>query len=238
MTKKILTTLAIISVLSLPLSAQVIDGKGQGKNRPGKRFGGGMDQLLLSLPSQHVGPNEQKGLNLMREEEKLARDVYQSLYDTWKLRIFRNISQSEQRHMDAIKVLLDKYSLPDPITQDIPGVFTDGELQQLYNDLTTAGKVSVEAALRVGAIIEDLDIADLKKLLKKTNNSDIKTAYQNLMKGSRNHIRAFISQMTRYELSYKARYLSQTELDAILESPHEKGLLDENGDPLYGNIGW
>lgn len=140
--------------------------------------------------------------------------------------------------MDAIKVLLDKYNLPDPIIQDLPGVFTDGKLQQLYNDLTAEGKVSVEASLRIGAIIEDLDIADLKKLLKKTDNTDIKTAYQNLMKGSRNHIRAFIAQMTRYELSYKARYLSQAELDAILAAPHEKGLLDENGDPLYGNIGW
>lgn len=82
MTKKILTTLAVISLLSLSLSAQAIDGKGKGKNGPGKRFGGGMDQLLLNLPVQNVGPREQKGLNLMREEEKLARDVYQTLYNT------------------------------------------------------------------------------------------------------------------------------------------------------------
>ena len=44
-------------------------------------------------------------LMYMREEEKLARDVYATLYEKWGTRIFNNIRVSEQRHMDAVKAL-------------------------------------------------------------------------------------------------------------------------------------
>ena len=50
----------------------------------------------------------------MREEEKLARDVYLTLYDAWRLAPFANISVSEQKHMNAMLLLLRKYGLPDP----------------------------------------------------------------------------------------------------------------------------
>ncbi len=57
---------------------------------------------------------EEEGLLFMREEEKLARDVYLVLFDKWGLRVFENIAESEQRHMDAVLYLLGKYGLDDP----------------------------------------------------------------------------------------------------------------------------
>lgn len=54
----------------------------------------------------------------MREEEKLARDVYLELYETWDLPVFYNIAQSEQTHMGAVKTLIEKYNLKDPITDE------------------------------------------------------------------------------------------------------------------------
>lgn len=174
----------------------------------------------------------------MREEEKLARDVYLTLYEAWKLPIFRNIARSEQRHMDAVKVILDKYSLQDPIITDTIGVFTDQNIQYLYYQLIQAGGVSLVEALKVGATIEDLDIYDLKKFLRRADNVDIKTLYQNLMKGSRNHLRAFADQLNINGISYSAEYLTQKEVDDIINSPMERGILDENGDPLYGKNGW
>ena len=44
----------------------------------------------------------------MREEEKLARDVYVALGDRWGLRVFENIARAEQRHMDAVVAQLDR----------------------------------------------------------------------------------------------------------------------------------
>ncbi len=250
MIKKSIFIVLLAALLIAPAAAQGQGGNGNGngygqqgkgnpKNRgPGQGFDNGMGALLNSLPYESVSAREQNGLIYMREEEKLARDVYAYLFQVWNHRIFRNISRSENRHMEGIKVLLDKYGLPDPTADDIPGVFSNPELQALYHELTAQGSQSLEAALGIGALIEDLDIFDLQKHLKKTNNADIKTLYQNLMKGSRNHMRAFLGQLQRYGVNYVAKYLSQEELVEILNSPMERGVYDKNGDPIFGNDGW
>ena len=49
---------------------------------------------------------EKDGLILMREEEKLARDVYLHSFDLYGVQIFSNISNAEQTHMDRILDLL------------------------------------------------------------------------------------------------------------------------------------
>ena len=86
-----------------------IGGMGKGKGQ-GQRMGGPASQIQ-TLPVQELSADEKKGLLLMREEEKLARDVYMALYKQWRLPIFSNIAASEQRHMDAIRTLLDRYGL-------------------------------------------------------------------------------------------------------------------------------
>ncbi|MDI9596763.1 MAG: DUF2202 domain-containing protein, partial [Atribacterota bacterium] len=71
--------------------------------------------------------------------------------------------------------------------------------------------------------IEDLDIYDLQRLIEETENDDIKITYQNLLKGSRNHLRAFDRQLQRYNISYDAQFLSQEEYDRIAASRQESG---------------
>ncbi len=166
---------------------------------------------------------EKAGLIMMREEEKLARDVYSVLADEWGVRIFSNIAASEQTHMNVMGALLSKYSLPDPIKDDTVGVFTDSHLQDLYNDLTKRGLTSRAEAFQVGATIEDLDIYDLEELLAKTDKVDIIQAYQNLQKGSRNHLRAFTRQIERSGDGYKPQYISISEYQSIISSAQEQG---------------
>lgn len=238
MTKKLITILALMGLVLAPAFAQ---GNGKGKGRwgnGGSGFDGGMESLLAGLPMEDLSNQEKKGLLHMREEEKLARDVYLTLFEEWGHRIFRNIARSEQRHMNAIRILIQKYGLLDPILDDTVGVFTDPEMQQLYNELTFQARASLQAALEVGAIIEDLDIYDLRKYLKKSDSQDVRVLFQNLEKGSRNHMRSFVRLMERYQLMYQARFLSPEELAEILDSPMERGLYDADGKPYFGDTGW
>lgn len=154
----------------------------------------------------------------MREEEKLARDVYITLYNIYKIPIFNNISKSEERHMSEVKELIDKYQLEDPVTDDSVGKFSNPKFTELYNTLVERGKKSLVEALTVGAFIEDLDIKDLQNAIARTNKSDIKIVYENLTKASKNHIRSFIRQLQRYGQTYTPVYITQEELKEILAS--------------------
>ncbi len=167
---------------------------------------------------------EAAGLIFMREEEKLARDVYLTLYNQWNLNIFNNIAASEQTHADAVKTLLDKYGLDDPMLKDEIGVFTNPDLQALYDQLVAQGSQSLGEALMAGAAIEEIDIRDLEGFIDQTDNADIRTVYENLMKGSRNHLRSFVSTLQkRAGTTYQPRYLTQDAYQAIVGSDMETG---------------
>jgi hypothetical protein len=135
------------------------------------------------------------GLLYMREEEKLARDSYWTLYDQWHLSIFSKIANSEVMHMSKIKGLLDRYGLPDPAAGKAVGEFSNPVLQQLYDDLMVQGSQSSIEALKVGVAIEEVDIQDLENYLAQTNKPDIINAYNALLNGSYCHLRAFNNQL-------------------------------------------
>jgi hypothetical protein len=145
------------------------------------------------INSDHnLSEEERTGLIHMRIEEKLARDVYTVMGDLWNHRSFLNIKLSERRHMDAVKSLLDKYDVPDPIKNDSVGVFPDAEFQQMYDVFIRQGKSSLKEALLVGKSIEELDIADLEEQLGFADNPDIIRVYQNLKAASERHLAAFL----------------------------------------------
>jgi hypothetical protein len=156
------------------------------------------------------------------------------LYDKWGLQIFSNISQSEQTHTEAVRTIIAKYNLEDPVTDDTIGVFVNSDMQKLYNELTAKGLVSLEEALVVGATVEDLDIADLQKLIAETDNDDIKLVYENLLRGSRNHLRAFTSQLSSRNSTYTPQYITQSDFDTITSSDQEKGSKSGAGGRGWG----
>jgi predicted nucleotidyltransferase len=129
--------------------------------------------------------------------------------------------------MDQIAVLLARYDIEDPIQDDRCGKFNSPAMQELYNDLVTRGSASEAEALKVGATIEDLDIHDLETALQGgVDNQDIALVYRNLAKGSRNHIRAFNTQLSARGQTYSAQHITQADLDAILAGGHERGPAD------------
>ncbi|MGA9163656.1 MAG: DUF2202 domain-containing protein [Thiobacillus sp.] len=166
---------------------------------------------------------EQTDLLFMREEEKVARDVYLKLYESWRLAVFSNIASAEQSHMDALLKLLRTYRLPDPAAGNAIGEFTNPALQSLYDSLMEKGQLSALDALQVGGIIEETDMRDLAGAIDRSDNVDIDTTYESLLCGSRNHLRAFahnLESMTGQP--YAALVLTQEEVDAILNSPMEQ----------------
>ncbi len=151
----------------------------------------------------------------MREEEKMARDVYLALYDRWQDRIFNNIARSEQRHFDAIGVKIAYFNLADPALPGI-GLFANAELQLLHDSLLSTGGQSFVQALTAGARIEDRDITDLLAAIEATSNPALRSTYGNLLEGSKNHLRAFVGRLRVLGEDYTPQYIDRVLFDAIV----------------------
>jgi hypothetical protein len=188
---------AILALILLPAGVMAAGAQGIGQ------MSGRADERIVTPSTNPVvtgtlTDDEKYWLTYLREEEKVARDVYLSFNDTWNLRIFNTIAASEQKHMDATKALLDRYSIPDPAADTGIGEFTNPDLQQLYDDLIQQGSISKAEALRVGVIIEETDIDDLNEAIATAEHNDIETVYSNLLQGSLQHLDAFESGLVKY----------------------------------------
>lgn len=166
-----------------------------------------------------VSETEKQALLKMLEEEKLARDTYKHLYSIWNVKVFDNISQSEQTHMNTVEDLLKQFGIE--YTIEDPGVFANEELRNYYESFVDQGDDSLVQALKIGATIEDLDIVDLRDYLKWVTNSSIQSAFTKLQCGSRNHIRSFVSQLQSNNSDYTPQFLSVAEYEEILAGSHE-----------------
>ncbi len=182
----------------------------------------------LNIPAQEIvslNQKEKEAILYMREEEKLARDVYNAMYEKWEVNPFGNIRQSEQHHMDRVKELITKYKLTDPVenNNDKRGIFSNPAFSNYYKDLAASGSKSLTDALKAGAKIEELDIADLEKRISETENEEIISTYKYLKMASGNHLRAFTRNLKRQGIDYKPEILSQEAYDAIInsENSHE-----------------
>lgn len=171
------------------------------------------------MPKGDLSPAEAAGILFMREEEKLAHDAYVVMYEKWGSRVFTNIANSEQSHMNAMGALVSRYELIDPVVDTGIGAFTNADLKQLYATLVEQGKTSLVEAFRVGAAIEEIDIRDIANELEtNVDNADVQFVYENLLAGSRNHLRAFVKNLSAKGITYAPQYLTPAAFEAILNS--------------------
>lgn len=184
---------------------------------------GSMGYSVAYSATVQLSAAEQADLLFMREEEKLARDTYLTLYEKWNYSVFTNIAESEQSHMDAMLKLLKKYKLPDPVGSNGIGVFSDQTLQSLYNTLIAKGAVSGLEALKVGGLIEEKDMIDIKAAIERSQQDAIDAVYESLICGSRNHLRSFATNIQALTSQpYVAQLLDPAEVSQILNSPMER----------------
>jgi hypothetical protein len=177
----------------------------------------------VSLQTSSLTDDELAGLLWMREEEQLAHDVYMTLHEQWGLRIFENIAGSESTHIEAALGVLADFGIADPAAGNDPGEFTEPQIQALYDRLVEQGSGSLEDALEVGAFIEELDIDDLRIRAAATDTLALTDLYARLEQGSRNHLRAFTSQLERRDVSYEPTQLDADAYAEIVSSPMERG---------------
>ncbi|MDD4911601.1 MAG: DUF2202 domain-containing protein [Sideroxydans sp.] len=206
--------------LVLVLSLSVLAGCGAG----GGGNNGNTIYLGTLLP---LAGTEEQTMLFVREEEKLARDAYLTLYAQWSEPTFYNIAtKSEQSHMNSVKAMLDNLGIPDPVVNDAVGAFTDPAILGLYNQLLTRGAVSLNEALAVGAYIEEYDIVDVQhakdEMIAGSNQAPIIQTYDSLICGSRNHLRSFVGRIQSGGSTYTAQIITQAEVDAIVNSASEK----------------
>lgn len=169
-----------------------------------------INQNLTTLSQEEIDD-----LLFLREEEKLARDVYLFSYDKYQASIFNNIAQSEQSHMDSVLNLLNLYGIEDSASTE-RGIFNNADLQDLYNTLTKQSDISLIEALKIGATIEDLDINDIDDFIVNTNKTNILAVYDNLTCGSKNHLRSYINQLTNNQITYEPQFISVDYFTTIL----------------------
>lgn len=174
-------------------------GMGPGANQRGQGMGRGpganAGQGLLNMPSGTLTDSQKAALAYMAEEEKLAHDVYTVLGKEYrKTVVFKRIAASEQRHWDAVVVLLDRYGIPNPTTDKAPGEFASAELQTMYTTLVGSADTRRDA-LKVGVAIEEDDIAELAKAGDGVTAQDVTTLYSHLSRASQMHLRAFSSRL-------------------------------------------
>jgi hypothetical protein len=233
--KKVMISIFLICALCLPfVSSSFAQRGGQGNGSGGNNQGQpGACEMIAAMPTEPLNSAEIEALQWMREEEKLARDVYLTLGETWGLRVFENIAASEQRHMDAVLTLINRYDeVADPVVADSVGAFSNQTLAGLYTDLVNFGNASVVNALLAGAEIEELDIADLIEALEETDNADIQFVYENLLQGSANHYASFSRLLEAHETVYELKIFTVEELEAILSAIPEKGRRGKGSNSL------
>lgn len=155
----------------------------------------------------------------MLEEEKMAFDIYTTMDEKWGTMQFNHIKQSEVMHMDVLKNILKENNVKYNLLSQ--GKFNDQNLQKLYNNLYSQGMKSEIEALKAGAKIEDVDIYDLIRLKKQTENPEIIKIYNFLECGSRNHLRAFTRGLNKNGETYRTEFISQKDYETILNNQQE-----------------
>jgi len=184
----------------------------------------GMSKSSVSTtPTTTLTTTETNDLQFMREEEKLARDVYLTMHGLWgdQSAVFSSIAASEETHTSTVDYLLEKFDVEDPVVNDTVGVFVNQDLQALYDDLVAQGSRSFIDALYVGALIEEKDMEDILAAIEDTDERAIILAYSNLLDGSKSHLRAFVSVIEQQGIEYQAQILDQEEVDLILGDDSE-----------------
>jgi hypothetical protein len=207
-----------------PTEMQEMDALATQNNGPDRPVPTPLCTCINDYPMGKLSSNEREILMFMREEEKMALDVYTTLHRKWDINSFDIISRAEQNHLDALRCLLYKYQLSDPIGSNPPGVYANPEIQRLYKELMQEGMTTKKGAYLAGTMMEDHDIARVTNYRPQVDNEDILKVMDELNKASRNHMKAFTNNLLKnYNVVYAPVYINTRQYQQIINGPWEPG---------------
>ncbi len=166
--------------------------------------------------SRELTGGEEGFLLHMREEEKLARDLYLDFSEYWKLPLFAKTARAEQRHMLTTGLMIELFGLEDPITDDGRGLFSDPAWSTLYAELSARGGLSIEEALGAAGWVEEADIVDLTEALEQSSDPALIRTFDHLLRGSVSHLRAVVKALAKRGVGYEAQLLDPDRLEGLL----------------------
>lgn len=174
--------------------------------------------IVQGMYAQELTTADEKTLLYMIEEEKMARDVYAAFEAKWGAAIFNHISEAEGKHFERVLGLAQSQGVkvPNAIEKNKAGQFRNKELQAMYDEFIASGSQSLEAALRVGALLEETNYRDLSAAIAATDNEAVRTTFTQLLDASANHLRAFSRNLSKQGVDYQPAVLPQADFDAIM----------------------
>lgn len=185
-------------------------GQGQASgNCPLDGVAGAADTTPLTLSA-----GARQALLFQIDEERMAGELYAAFGAKWGLQPFANIPKAEARHESVLRQLATRAGLALPSA--VAGRFDDAEVQQRYDALLALGLESADSALRVGAYVEEVDIADLNTLIATTDSTALQAAAQALRTASGHHLAAFVRQLSARGITYAPQVLTAEDYQALL----------------------
>jgi hypothetical protein len=179
--------------------------------------------ITEEFPTEKLSIHEKSAILLLREEEKFAHDIFTKMYEKWNVQSFENIRNSEERHMDAVLCLIDKYDLQDPTENRLPGEFKNQELAGLYKTISKKADMSLSDAFAVGAMVAVWDLSDLAEFEKDINNKDLLAVISELKRSGRNHLRAMNMNLDELGLTFTPVSINKEVYKNIVLSNKEPG---------------
>ncbi|MDY7528241.1 MULTISPECIES: DUF2202 domain-containing protein [unclassified Cryobacterium] len=153
--------------------------------------GMGMGAGLADVASGTMNDEQKASLTALAAEEKVAHDLYVAFAEKYDVAVFSRIARSETMHLDAVRTLLERYSITDPTIGLEVGRFPTDASQKLYDTLLSQGSASVDAARETARTVETTDIADLTAASAGVTAPDVLAVYEHLLTASQHHLSAF-----------------------------------------------
>jgi hypothetical protein len=164
-----------------------------------------------------LSASERQTLLHLSEQEKLARDLYESLSETWRLDVFHTTSGSEDIHADALRTLLGRYKLFDPSQGLGRGEFSRVDLAERYGDLIARGRFSPVEALKAAASVEELEIEDMSRRLLDVQVPEIQSVLETVVSSDKHHLRSLVVALRKLGHAYQPTRLPRDQYDLILD---------------------
>lgn len=155
------------------------------------------------------------------DEERMALELYTAFGAKWALPPFSNIPKAETRHQAVLRQLAARAGLALPTAE--AGRFDSEEVQKRYNALLALGLESADSALRVGAYVEEVDIADLNTMIGQADNAALKDVGAALKTASGHHLKAFVGALAARGITYTPQVLPADTYQALVAAAGSAG---------------